>query len=309
MIIRILALFVAIQTIAFAFWQNTIVKPVVIPQKPRIQTEEVQPTPTKTIPSPVVAPAIPQRIPSVVAPTPSMPVTSQSEAAVQKKEVTSLANVHFSARNVASGSGTSNEVNLEQTIKTVLAHLPQDHVASLANVILDFDPQAYRGLGGKKMVILRANMEQGELIGVLVHELGHNVDLIALDSAKAAMASGFKDGATLVYLGDLSLDFYRISWMDEQTLKKTMGNLDFVSGYAMTDPFEDFAETYAYYVLHNQDFKAKVSTSAPLYAKYRFMKYRVFKGVEFDTGDAKVETLSRPWDVTILPYKLEQFLN
>ena len=77
----------------------------------------------------------------------------------------------------------------------------------------------------------------------------------------------------------------------------------------MSDPFEDFAETYTYYVLHNEDFKALVSSSPKLYAKYRFMKYRVFNGIEFNTGDGEVIIHNRPWDTTLLNYELEEFFT
>ncbi len=113
-----------------------------------------------------------------------------------------------------------------------------------------------------------------------------------------------------MYESDPSLDFYRISWSNEKTRGKEAVNFDFVSGYAMTDPFEDFAESYVYYVLHNADFKAKAQTSDALYQKYVFMKNTVFKGYEFATGEYKPEELNRrPWDITVLSYDLAGFLN
>lgn len=219
-------------------------------------------------------------------------------------------NIHFSARNAGANRNLSaNRRQLEQTITTVLERLPKAHADSIKNIILDYNSAAQRGLGGKQMVILRASMPTDEFVGVLTHEIGHNVDLIGMAPARQVTASVFKDGSTPIYISDPSLDFYRISWKNELELKRAANNLDFVSGYAMTDPFEDFAETYTYYVLHNKEFRAKVATNASLYAKYRFMKDKVFKGGEFDTGDAQAEILARPWDVTVLPYKLENFLN
>ncbi|MFH1012565.1 MAG: putative zinc-binding metallopeptidase [Candidatus Peregrinibacteria bacterium] len=216
--------------------------------------------------------------------------------------------VHFSARNRSDSSLANLQEGLETRIFEVFGRLPESHVRSVENVILDYDPQAHRGLGGRQIVILRADMEPRELVGVLVHELAHNVDLIALESSQTQRASGFKDGDQAIFIGDPSVDFYRISWETEIVRKRTASNLDFVSGYAMTDAFEDFAETYAYYVLHGNEFKAKVATSPALYAKWRFMKYHVFDGIEFDTGDGVVNAESRPWDVTVLPYDLMAFL-
>ena len=77
----------------------------------------------------------------------------------------------------------------------------------------------------------------------------------------------------------------------------------------MTDPFEDFAETYAYYVLHNKDFKSKTQDSDKLLAKYNYMKNTVFGGKEFNTGEYLTKNLTnQPWDITILPYNLTSFL-
>ncbi len=224
----------------------------------------------------------------------------------------SASNIHFSAWDKGSGRATMDEPKLQGLITSILSHLPKSHTEAVKSVILDYDPAAGRGLGGKQMIILRATMEPMELGGVLIHEVGHDVDLVALHAQNSQQPSGFKDGDHAIYVGDPSLDFYRISWSDEKTLGRTAGNLDFVSGYAMQDPFEDFAETYAYYVLHNQDFKAKVASSSSLYAKYRFMKFRVFDGKEFDAGprlSKPTDLLARPWDVTVLPYEMEKVLN
>lgn len=193
----------------------------------------------------------------------------------------------------------------------VIGKLPPEHTSTLKNLILDMNPEANRGLGGRSIIILRGvNMDAGEMAAVLVHEIGHNVDLGYLTEKDQAEASGFSDGKSLVYEGDPSLQFYRLSWENEKTRKKTATNFDFVSGYAMSDPFEDFAESYVYYVLHNADFKAKTQTSDVMLAKYRFMKDVVFKGREYATGIFKVEDLNRrPWDITVLSYNLASFLN
>ena len=218
-------------------------------------------------------------------------------------------NMSFTSRNREGNITNASPEVLEGEIKAVFAQLPANHVSSVKNVILDYSSTAYRGLGGKQMIILRSAMAYNELAGVFIHELGHNVDLITIHSIQNSRVSEFKDGQTPVFEDDLSLDFYRISWMNEITRKKTATNFDFVSGYAMTDPFEDFAETYVYYVLHNRDFKALTATNAALAAKYNFMHDVVFEGQDFDTGNSLVATNRRSWDVTVLPYNLDNFLN
>ncbi len=188
-------------------------------------------------------------------------------------------------------------------IETVLSALPAAHARTVEQVILDYHPQAQRGLGGKRLVILGAlAMEPEEMASVLVHEVAHNVDEFLLSSSTSAAASPFYDGPQALGEGDPSLDFYRLSWTDSHTLKKGVGNLDFVSGYAMSDPFEDFAETYLYYLLHNRDFQALAASSAILQAKYAFMRDRVFEGQVPDTGRGWVAVKSRPWDATLLEH-------
>jgi hypothetical protein len=201
--------------------------------------------------------------------------------------------------------------NKKREIATALEKLPSKHISTLRNLVLDYDPEAHRGLGGKSIIILRAvNMEPTEFFGVMIHEIGHNVDLGYLSEADKKNVSEFKDGKRPVYEGDPSLNFYRISWDDDKTRKKTAGNMDFVSGYGLTDPFEDFAECYVYYVLHNKEFKSKTQTSEQLLQKYNYMKNTVFQGWEYDTGTYIKDGLKRrPWDITVLSYDLENFLT
>jgi len=220
-----------------------------------------------------------------------------------------LGDLNFQARNMDEGKRFLNSIKQNQ-IETVLQKMPTEHVATVQNIILDYNTFAHRGLGGNSMIILRAvNMSTQELMGVLIHEMAHNVDYGFLDNSESRVASNFKDGSLTLYESDPSLDFYRISWRDNETRVKTAGNTDFVSGYAMSDPFEDFAETYAFYVLHNKDFKVLASSSDVLLQKYQFMKHQVFDGEEFDTGDGEIDTLKRPWDITVLSYDVFQFLS
>jgi hypothetical protein len=202
------------------------------------------------------------------------------------------------------------DTDKKQQIESFLQKFPSRQISGLKNIVLDYDPEANRGLGGKDIIIIRAvDMDDAEFFGVMTHEIGHNVDLGSLKELSRNETSEFRDGRNPVYETDPSLAFYRISWEDEKTRKKTAGNESFVSGYAMTDPFEDFAETYAYYVLHNKDFKSKTQNSDHMLQKYEFMKNIVFNGEEFDTGEYLTTNLTRqPWDITILSYDLTAFL-
>ncbi|MFH0837998.1 MAG: putative zinc-binding metallopeptidase [Patescibacteria group bacterium] len=274
--LKILSLFAAIQILSFGIWTNLSHAEPSVPQS--VEQAQVHP-----------APALPS-------------------ALAEDTEESALL-LHFATRNMGEEKRFLNDIKKNQ-IETVLKKLPEGHAQSVENIILDYSPEAHRGLGGNSMIILRGvNMSTEETIAVLVHELGHNVDYAYLAPSENISQSPFRDGNAPIYESDPSLDFYRISWEDVNNRKKTADNLDFVSGYAMSDPFEDFAETYAYYVLHNKDFKKLASSSDALYAKYRFMKYEVFDGTEFDTGDGDVEENARPWDVTVLSYEVSDFLS
>ena len=233
-------------------------------------------------------------------------LTTEAHAVSQ---VNNKVEIIFRTRNIVESALELNEYQKGQ-IELALSHLPIEHAQTIKNIVLDYNPKAHRGLGGNNLVILRGiGMDDKEFISVLVHETGHNVDYGYLTHENTEERSAFRDGGHSIYITDPSVDFYQISWEDEKTLKKTANNLDFVSGYAMTDPFEDFAETYTYYVLHNEDFKTLTASSPKLYAKYQFMKERVFNDAEFNTGDSQVIMYNRPWDTTVLSYDLEEFLS
>jgi hypothetical protein len=117
------------------------------------------------------------------------------------------------------------------------------------------------------------------------------------------------DGANPVYSDDPSLDFYKISFENQTTLKDIASDLDFVSGYAMSDPYEDFAESYAYYILHGNEFRELAQNNESLNQKYGYLKTRIFDGNEYFNGDEShnVELYTRQYDVTVLPYDMEKF--
>ncbi len=195
--------------------------------------------------------------------------------------------LRLSARNENQAASLRVKYGTEDALKT-LDSLPKNHTATLKNLVLDYSPQAHRGLGGENLIILRAvNMGANEFGAVLTHEMGHNVDAALLKPAKKIVRGGFKDGDLPVYETDPSLLFYRISWASETERLKNASNLDFVSGYAMQDPFEDFAETYTFYRLHNLSFRALTAKNDALARKYAFMRDMVFAGETFKTGKAE----------------------
>jgi hypothetical protein len=217
--------------------------------------------------------------------------------------------LRFAARNLTKENSKLAAITEDQ-VREMLAKFPKEHAKSVKTIVLDYNPEAHRGLGGSKKIILRAtDIEAAEAMAVLTHELAHNVDLVYFGYKNTKKPSGFMDGKTVIYESDPSLNFYRISWQNEKTKKSGSSKTDFVSGYAMTDPFEDFAETYAYYVLQNESFKSLAASNTAMNKKYIFMRDTVFGGRAFPTGSSKIQKTTRPWDVTVLAYDLNKFLG
>jgi hypothetical protein len=80
---------------------------------------------------------------------------------------------------------------------------------------------------------------------------------------------------------DVSEDFYDISW--EKPLVKQSGqdSNSFVSGYALTNQYEDFAESFTFYVFHNEEFASRALKNENLRKKYLFFNERIFPNEEF----------------------------
>lgn len=191
-----------------------------------------------------------------------------------------------------------------------LQALPDSHRGYLQHLTLYF-ADGRRGLGGGSTVILRcSDVTDKELVSVLVHEIGHTVDTGLYTGTFWAGKSEFMDVHTPIYNNDVSLRFYRISWKDSMNLKDGYQKTDFVTGYAMTDPFEDFAETYNFYVLHGDQFREMALYNKQLKQKYLFMKYIIFAGQEFDNDPYNyTDYYTRNYDATLLNYDSQKFLN
>jgi hypothetical protein len=111
-------------------------------------------------------------------------------------------------------------------------------------------------------------------------------------------------------LFDLSNKFYDYSWETSKIKKSHITGKDFVSGYAMTNKYEDFAESFTYYVMFNSDFSLKSQESEVLAQKYNFFSEYVFPDNSFvgtSFGKQKVENYY--WDITKIDYFFENLLN
>lgn len=196
-----------------------------------------------------------------------------------------------------------------------LQKLPKEHREVIDELTLYYTKDGRRGLGGTGSIVLRClNVTDTELVSVLLHEVGHLVDASFLKGTRSdglTNFSGFHDFDIPVPADDPSSYFFDISWTSEKNMRPESAELDFVSLYSMTDPFEDFAETYAYYRLHGPDFRKLAETNEKLAKKYEFMKIQVFGGEEFNgyKSPKNLNLTRRNYDATVLPFPLKSFLG
>ncbi len=201
----------------------------------------------------------------------------------------------------------------EDTVSRTLAILPKEHVQAIHKLTLSFDPTMRRGLAGGNTLIIRCvNISEKELVAVLVHEVGHVIDTGLLHASSSDQKTSFADRGQTVYSTDPSVRLYSVSWEDNRSF--TGSNHDVVSGYSLSNPYEEFAETYALYVLHGRLFKFYAGNNTALDEKYRFMKTTVFDGKVYDLGREKPPEANevnrrayRAYDVTRMDFKLESF--
>lgn len=139
-------------------------------------------------------------------------------------------------------------------------------------------------------------MSDEEFLWVLVHEFAHYFDIHSLPRNS---------------FWDQSNKFYDISWRSVTIIEAGQQANDFVSGYAMTNQYEDFAESYLYYVLHNKAFRIKAEQSESLAKKYDFFQKYVFKANQFYNEDFSVsqEIANYYWDITKIPVDVKKFLQ
>ena len=159
-----------------------------------------------------------------------------------------------------------------------------------------------RGLGGESTIIVTGNVPDNEFMALIVHECGHVADLGGMRGSQNSGPTTFVDGNTMMFADDPSVPFYLLSWTDAVTTKHASAAKDFVSGYAQSDPYEDFAETFAYFALHKNEFKTIAKRSRVLQAKYKFLERIVFVNTPV-IAEGKSTGKSIPWDVTKLPYE------
>lgn len=211
---------------------------------------------------------------------------------------------HYAASSLLSVVN-QDDIHADQRILAdqVLRALPSWCRDNLKNFYVTYDPHASnRGLGGEDTIIVIGTVPANEFRALVTHECGHVSDLGGLRGTPNAGQSGFFDGNQPIFRNDPSVAFYQISWITGTINQPNTKATDFVSGYAESDPFEDFAETFAFYALHKKEFQRLAKANPVLKAKYDFMDLVVFSGNPEIASSTYKRGSRVPWDVTKLPY-------
>lgn len=184
-------------------------------------------------------------------------------------------------------------------ITSATKKLPCELLQGLQNIAIYTNHKRPRAMSSATKLYMRDDFfELPESEKVLVHELAHIMDLSGLRSKKYKSASNFIDGNATIFNDDASVEFYEISWINNKTWKKETTEKDFITGYAATDPFEDFAESVVMYVYNGNTFRALAKKFPSLQKKYDFLKKEIFQEKEFIGGSIPTNLEERKWDST-----------
>ena len=192
-------------------------------------------------------------------------------------------------------------------LSRILSVIPSEAISSFKQIIVDYGDLPRRGMAGGSTMFIRNvdSMRRGakEFIGVAVHELGHLVDIAYHTGNQNADPSSYHDGPNPVYSNDPSVNFYAINWSTDTTQSSSASPLDFTSGYAGSDSFEDFAESFNAFVTQGEAFRLIASKHPALQKKYNFISTLLYDGGDFVSG-VNAEQLNqnpRVYDTTVQP--------
>ncbi len=210
---------------------------------------------------------------------------------------------YFSAESFNSSSEKVELQNIKEILRSGIMTLPKSHTQSLKTLTVKNKAHQSRGLANSNTLILNVGTidTEEELLAVFVHEMGHVTDLGTYKSDKG-FPTNFRDRGRTVMSGDISTKFYKIAWKDSDSRRSYTSRNDFVSGYAMSDPFEDFAESYIFYRLHGEKFRHLAKSSDVLAKKYNFMRVYIFNGSEYHTDKTIASYANTAWDATLVNF-------
>lgn len=198
--------------------------------------------------------------------------------------------IDITVYNKDQGQRDINPLHVTQ-ISTGLSIMPQGFDQRLRNLYIVYgDPNMRRGMSGVGVVFMKG--EEVDFFRVLVHEFGHAWDLHR--EVNSGEKSPFYDGEYRLYSADPSVQYYQLSWANNYD--RTADLEGFASTYGMSDPFEDFAEAFALYVMQNETFSTWQRGNSVLAKKYDF-----FQGIFHDrVFRSSKQYFAQPYDVTML---------
>ncbi|MFO0763707.1 MAG: hypothetical protein U0518_02495 [Candidatus Gracilibacteria bacterium] len=182
--------------------------------------------------------------------------------------------------------------NSEAITNTICNPLFERFFAENNITILETPHEPRAWINGSGIALSVANIGPSEVSALLIHEGAHHFDL------------------TRFHDNPVRTKFSSISWQASD-LRKTNAKLeDFVSGYALTNDYEDFAESLTMFVLFNEEFAQRAGTNEALKKKYLFLQDFVFGQGEFQgTNYASGSIESYNWDTTRIEINQKKYAN
>ncbi len=181
--------------------------------------------------------------------------------------------------------------------------IPSRCIGDLKYFYVMYGDMKSRGYAGKDSIIVDGKLSEEEFTGILFHETSHFLDLSGcISGTTESGVSAFKDGSDKIYNDDPSVAFYALSFAAANIQKKGAQAGDFVTGYAKTNCFEDMAESITYYIVHQDDFRARALKNRVLAKKLEWVETYVFPGGRSIAKQEGPEFTKIPWDATKLSY-------
>lgn len=147
----------------------------------------------------------------------------------------------------------------------------------LSYIRLYKDPTARRWSAGTTHVKMNTEKIDSyrEFREVFTHEVWwhiHDLGVLKDEFSPILHPEYTEFGKPTFWLNDRSLKFYSISWLDENTRKWDASYLDFVSGYAMKDTFEELAEFTNAWINHHDLLLALTEQNTKMKQKYELFE-------------------------------------
>lgn len=197
---------------------------------------------------------------------------------------------------IKSENTTISSKNRIDTLNGILYSSAMSFSYNRLSIIIDGFQKEPRGRMKNAQISLSPYVTRDtEFAKLFVHELAHYIDIYVF----------FSNGIWR----DISDDFYTISWQSPTAKRSKQGTMDFVSGYAATNQYEDFAESFVFYIFHNATFADRAYRSESMRQKYLFFANSVFSNGYFQGTDYSIGVVpSYVWDTTKVAYSLQKYL-